>query len=136
MIKPNVTEFADLTGIVDTDETSLVSAAADDLVERGSAELVVLSLGPAGAYAAARGRRGVQHLRSPVVPVRSRAGAGDSMLGAMVAGAAQGMDVGVFVRLGIAAGAAAVMQDGAEVAHAVHVWRLFARLEHTADRAG
>ena len=44
MIKPNMVELAELTGIVDTHEASLVDAA-DALVQLGSTEIVVLSLG-------------------------------------------------------------------------------------------
>lgn len=127
MIKPNVVELAELTGISDTDEASLVEAA-DQLVQLGAAEIVVLSLGPAGAYAAARDLSG-EHLRSPVVPIRSRVGAGDSMVGAMVTAASRGMDTRQIVRLGLAGGAAAVMQDGSEVAQASDVWRLYERLQ-------
>ena len=126
MIKPNVVELAELTGIADTDEASLVDAA-DALVQLGSAEIVVLSLGPAGAYAAARDLKG-EHLRSPVVPIRSRVGAGDSMVGAMVTAASRGMATRQIVRLGLAGGAAAVQQDGSEVAQAGDVWRLYSRL--------
>lgn len=127
MIKPNVIELAELSGVVDSDEASLVEAA-DQMVHHGSAEIVVLSLGPAGAYAAARDLTG-EHVRSPVVPIRSRVGAGDSMVGAMVTAASRGMDTRQIVRLGLAGGAAAVMQDGSEVAHADDVWRLYSRLQ-------
>ena len=126
MIKPNVIELAELTGIVDSDEASLVEAA-DQLVQLGSADIVVLSLGPAGAYAVARDLQG-EHVRSPVVPIRSRVGAGDSMVGAMVTAASRGMATRQIVRLGLAGGAAAVMQDGTEVAQAGDVWRLYSRL--------
>ena len=130
LTKPNDTELAALCGVREGDEESLVEAA-HRLVERGSTELVVLSLGSAGAYVAGKGLDG-EHLRSPVVPVRSRVGAGDSMVGAMVAGSAQGMDTEAIARLGVAAGAAAVMQDGSEVAQAADVWRLFSRLQRPA----
>ncbi len=127
MIKPNMVELAELTGIVDTHEASLVDAA-DALVQLGSAEIVVLSLGPAGAYAAARDLEG-EYLRSPVVPIRSRVGAGDSMVGAMVTAASRSMPTRQIVRLGLAGGAAAVIQDGSEVAQAGDVWRLYSRLQ-------
>jgi 6-phosphofructokinase 2 len=128
MIKPNVVELGELTGIADTHEASLVDAA-DALVHRGSAELVVLSLGPAGAYATGLDLKG-EHLRSPVVPVGSRVGAGDSMVGALVTAASRGMTTRQIVRLGLAGGAAAVIQEGSEVAQAADVWRLYSRLEH------
>ncbi len=127
MIKPNVIELAELSGIGDSDEAALVEAA-DQLVQLGSAEIVVLSLGPAGAYATARDLSG-EHLRSPVVPIISRVGAGDSMVGAMVTAASRGMDTQQLVRLGLAGGAAAVMQSGSEVAQAGDVWRLYSRLQ-------
>lgn len=126
MIKPNAFELAELAGIEDTDEASL-ERAANELVESGEVEMIVLSLGPAGAYATGGGLSGT-YLRSPVVPIRSRVGAGDSTVGAMLVGASQQMAAREIVRLGVAAGAAAIMQDGSEVARAKDVWELFTRL--------
>ncbi|HAW23843.1 MAG TPA: phosphofructokinase, partial [Pseudomonas sp.] len=54
----------------------------------------------------------LQRLRSPQVPVVSAVGAGDSMLGAIVLGLAEGRSLDEAVRYGIAAGTATVMRPG------------------------
>ncbi|HLK42417.1 MAG TPA: hexose kinase [Thermoleophilia bacterium] len=126
MIKPNLVELAALTGIEHAHEDAL-ERAATALVDDGRAELVVLSLGPAGAFAVGRGYPG-EHVRAPIVPVRSRVGAGDSMVGGVVVADRLGLDMPACVRLGAAAGAAAVMRRGAEVCAAQDVWRLARRV--------
>jgi fructose-1-phosphate kinase PfkB-like protein len=52
------------------------------------------------------------------------------MVGALVTAASRGMTTRQIVRLGLAGGAAAVIQEGSEVAQAADVWRFYSRLEH------
>jgi len=71
---------------------------------------------------------GVRRLRAPSVPVRSKVGAGDSMVGGLVLGLHMAMPLEDSVRLGIAAGAAAVMTPGTELCRREDVFRLFEQL--------
>ncbi len=126
LLKPNAAELQQLIGHgISTDEE--FEAAADQLVADGAAEVLVLSLGAGGAYVARRGAPGIS-LRAPTVPIRSRIGAGDSMVAGIVTGLARGWAVEEAVTHGLAAGAAAVMTAGSELARAADVERLYERM--------
>ncbi|MDX8479565.1 1-phosphofructokinase family hexose kinase [Mesorhizobium sp. VK24D] len=90
-----------------------VGRAASDIVASGAAELVAITMGVDGALLASA--RGV--LREPAIHVRVRSalGAGDSFLGAMVWALSEGRSPEEAFRLGVAAGAAAVMKPGFEL---------------------
>jgi 6-phosphofructokinase 2 len=80
------------------------------LIARNLADALVVSLGAGGATLITR-EKFVQ-MRPPVVPVRSKVGAGDSMVGGIVWALSEGKDLVDAVRWGIATGSAAVMSDG------------------------
>lgn len=124
-IKPNLAEFQALVGEElphDRDQ----QRAARRLLEAGRVEGVLLSLGAGGALLVTA--QGAHHLPSPVVPIRSKVGAGDSMVAGLVAGLARGWTPLEAARLGVAAGAAAVMTEGTELSHADDVRTLYADL--------
>ncbi|MBW3663647.1 MAG: 1-phosphofructokinase family hexose kinase [Actinobacteria bacterium] len=123
LLKPNATELRDLWG-GDLEDDDL-EAAARRLAERGAADVIVLSLGSGGAYLATSD--GGRHLRAPTVPIESRVGAGDSMVAGIAVGLVRGWEVTDAVRLGLAAGAAAVMTPGTELARADDIERLYRR---------
>jgi 6-phosphofructokinase 2 len=129
LMKPNAGELAQLCGHELDDQD--FAREADRLVASGAAEVLVLSLGAGGAYLARAGEAGM-HLPVPTVPIKSRIGAGDSMVAGIVTGLARGWDIVEAVRLGLAAGAAAVMTAGTELARAEDVERLY---RHVGDRS-
>lgn len=112
LVKPNYREFIDLVGREPKDEMEQ-EALALSLVRQSNCEVVLLSLGAAGVLLATR--EGAERIRAPLVPVRSKVGAGDSTVAGVVLGLAQGRPVRDAVLLGIAAGAAAVMTPGSEL---------------------
>jgi 6-phosphofructokinase 2 len=125
LLKPNAREFGELVGeTVESEEQQ--EKLARGLIERGSCEVLVLSLGAAGVLLATRDR--LERVRSPSVRIRSKVGAGDSMLAAIVLGLARGQNVRGAVCFGVAAGAAAVMTPGTELCRREDVHRLHARL--------
>jgi 6-phosphofructokinase 2 len=67
-------------------------------------------------------------VRSPTVRIRSAVGAGDSMVGGIVAALATGRPLREAIRYGVAAGAAAVMTDGTQLCRRADVERLDARM--------
>jgi 6-phosphofructokinase 2 len=75
--------------------------------------VVVVSLGAAGALLVEK--NGHQRLRAPTVPIKSKVGAGDSMVAGITLRLSQGHSVPQSVRFGVAAGAAAVMTSGTEL---------------------
>jgi len=88
-------------------------AFADALVARGAARMVVLARGADGSVLVGDGLR--LHCRPPVVPVKSKVGAGDSFTGAFVLALARGAVPGDALRLATAAAAAAVMTSSTEL---------------------
>ena len=93
------------------------------IVASGGAEVVVVSLGAGGALVASSA--GCERLRSPTVPVRSKVGAGDSMVAGIVFGLARDYSLRDAVCFGIAAGAAAVMMPGTRLCRREDAERLF-----------
>jgi 6-phosphofructokinase 2 len=112
LIKPNVRELAGLTG-QDADEGQAVERQAKSLVENQKVQVVVVSLGRGGALLVTADV--VRHFRSPTVPIRSKVGAGDSMLAGIVLSLARNETVDQAVAFGVAAGTAAVMTPGTEL---------------------
>ncbi|MBP1468531.1 1-phosphofructokinase family hexose kinase [Candidatus Chloroploca sp. M-50] len=122
LIKPNLRELALLVGRPLDDEAE-VERAALELVSSGRTTVVVVSLGAAGALLATGTT--CERLRSPTVPIRSKVGAGDSMVAGIVAGLVRGLDLREAVRFGVAAGAAAVMTPGSELCRRDDTERLY-----------
>jgi len=122
LIKPNMTELRDLAGRDIGDESDIEDAAAA-LIEKGWSEAVVVSLGAAGALLKTRDM--TERLRAPTVPIRSKVGAGDSMVAGIALSLARGQTLSEAVRFGVAAGASAVMTPGSELCRKEDTERLF-----------
>ncbi|MFO7497193.1 MAG: 1-phosphofructokinase family hexose kinase, partial [Desulfobacterales bacterium] len=73
LIKPNVREFRELVG-EEIKEESQIKAEARKMVESGRCEMVVISLGAAGALAVSKDF--AEHILPPTVPIISKVGAG------------------------------------------------------------
>jgi len=122
LCKPNLRELCDIAGVELADDLSQ-EAAVRAIIDRGGAEIVLASLGPGGALLA--WKDGLMRLRTPVVPIRSRVGAGDSTVGAMVMRLAEGWALPDAATFGVAAGAAAVMTHGSELCRREDTERLY-----------
>jgi 6-phosphofructokinase 2 len=112
LLKLNMHELGELAGREVKNESEL-EAIAMKIVETRQSEVVVVSLGAAGAFVVSK--HGDERLRAPAVPIKSKIGAGDSMVGGIVLSLAQGRPLREAVLFGIAAGAAAVMTPGTEL---------------------
>ncbi len=112
LLKTNLNEFSYLVG-EPLDDPSRLAEKAGEMVESGCIEHLVVSLGPRGAVAAWKGR--VVSVPSPDVPVRSRLGAGDSMVAGMVHALVRGLSMEEALAWGVAAGASAAMTDGSMI---------------------
>lgn len=125
-MKPNLRELRQLTGDkLESEEEQ--SKALQDIVERGGAQFILLSLGAAGAVLATAD--GTRHLRAPTVKIRSKVGAGDSMVGGIVWALAEGYAPLEAARMGVAAGAAAVMTPGTELCQREDALELFEQIK-------
>lgn len=122
LIKPSLNELASLIGRMPESEREQ-EGALRELIAAGAAEVIVLSLGAAGALYASGDR--LERIAASSVPMVSAVGAGDSMLGAVVLALAQGRELGDAVRYGVAAGAATVMRPGTQLCLREDVERLF-----------
>ena len=122
LVKPNQNELSALIGR-ELEHPDDVRHAAKELVNRGAAERVVVSLGPQGALAVDRDNW-VQIVPPPVKKM-STVGAWDSMVGAMTLQLAKGADLFEIVRFGVAAGSAATLNLGTRLCSLEDTQRLY-----------
>jgi 6-phosphofructokinase 2 len=125
LLKPNMRELAHLAGHKIESELEQ-ERVAQDLITNGNAEVVVVSLGAAGALLASA--IGLARLRAPTVKIVSKIGAGDSMVAGIVLALVRGENLENAVRFGIAAGAAAVMTPGTELCRREDAEKLYERI--------
>jgi 6-phosphofructokinase 2 len=126
LLKPNVREFRELVG-EEVQEESQIKAAARKIVESGQCEVLVISLGAAGVLVVSETY--TEHILSPTVPVKSKIGAGDSMVAGIALSLARGNPLRESVRFGVAAGTAAVMTPGTELCRRADAERLYESME-------
>ncbi|PCD02161.1 hypothetical protein COC42_11885 [Sphingomonas spermidinifaciens] len=121
LLKPSLSELEALTGRKLADEAA-EEAAARGLIARGFARAILVSLGSRGALLVTTNHA----IRFPEisVPVRSTVGAGDAILAAVTLALSLGWTWEEAVRLGIAAGAAALAAPGTSLARREDVERL------------
>ena len=125
LIKPNIREFRDLVG-QEVKEESQIETEAVKMVQSGRCEILVISLGAAGALLVSK--EVVEPIRPPTVPIVSKVGAGDSMVAGIVLSLARGKTERESVFFGVAAGAAAVMTPGTELCRREDAERLYAKM--------
>ncbi|MDI5886902.1 1-phosphofructokinase family hexose kinase [Flavobacterium yafengii] len=112
MIKPNVGELAKLIG-VERLELEEVNEAAKQIIAKGGAEIVVVSLGPQGGVLVTKDS--YDFVPAPNVAKKSTVGAGDSMVGGMVWALSQNKSLKEVIRWGVACGSAATMNEGTQL---------------------
>lgn len=126
LIKPNCNELAELVGD-ELDDDEGIEAAAAEIIQSGGAEVVLVSLGRAGALLVTADHP-PERFTAPSVPLRSKVGAGDSLVGGLVAALSRGEPLRDAVAWGIAAGAATVMTEGTKLCRREDVERLYPRV--------
>jgi 6-phosphofructokinase 2 len=127
LLKMSLREFEELSGrALPTPRDQEDAARA--LIDRGRAEVLVLSLGDRGALlATATETRSFEAVRVEVV---GSVGAGDSMVAGIVCGLVRGWSLVEAVRFGMAAGAAALLRPGTELCCREDAERLYGALSH------
>jgi len=131
LIKPNVRELSELAGKELLEDAELCQVARD-LIASSKLQVVVTSLGSAGVVLVTE--QHYENIRAPTVKVRSKVGAGDSTVAGIVLGLAQEKDIRDAVRLGVAAGSAAVMTEGTELCRQEDAWRLYEAMSRDTER--
>ena len=130
LLKASVRELRECVerGLVNESEQL---AAAHELVDRGCAQVVVVSLGSKGALVATP--TASQHYSSVTVPSGSGVGAGDAMVAGITVGLSRGWQLDKAVRLGIAAGAAMLLTPGTAPCTREDVERFFEMVADPVD---
>lgn len=126
LLKPNLAELSALAGVSEL-QIDQVDEAALHIINKGNCEVVVVSLGAAGALLVSKDI--VQHVPAPTVKKRSTVGAGDSMVAGMTLSLSQGRTLLETVRYGVACGSAATINVGTELCKLEDVERLYAGMK-------
>jgi 6-phosphofructokinase 2 len=124
LIKPNLGELSMLVG---KEELNLerVDEAAKEVINNSKCEVIVVSMGPAGAMLVTKEQ--TMHVMPPAVKRKSTVGAGDSMVAGIVLSLSKGKNLMDAVQYGVACGTAATMNPGTELCRkedAEHLYKL------------
>ena len=122
MIKPSKNELASLVETFSLDDQS-ISAAAQDIINKGYAEVVVVSLGGDGVLFASKDM--VKSFCPPEVNKVSTVGAGDSMVAGIVLSLLHHKDLEYAIKYGVACGSAAIMNPGTALCKPEDVEKIF-----------
>jgi len=125
LIKPNLREFQELVGRELKDEDQIKKEALK-LIKDKCCQVIVISIGAGGALLVSDQQ--AEFMRPPTVPIKSKVGAGDSMLAGIVLSLARGENLKKSFLYGIAAGSAAVMTPGTELCRKEDTDRLFDKM--------
>lgn len=126
LLKPNLGELAKLVGRDHLKGTE-VATAAKELITRGAANMIAVSMGADGAIMVTAD--GIFEVKAPEVEKRSTVGAGDSMVAGMLYGLTQQWPAADVLAYGVACGSAATMNEGTELCKKPDADRLFKQMK-------
>lgn len=109
MIKPNIGELCKMLNVEWLDKEEIPDAA-QQAIRDGFAEIVVVSMGAAGAWLISRDEK--HFCEAPVVEKKSTVGAGDSMVAGIIYMLQQQKPLKEALAFGVACGTAATMNEG------------------------
>lgn len=112
LLKPNLGELSSLAGKEEIN-INMIGSVANELISKGSCEVLVVSMGAAGAMLVTA--EDSYHITAPAVKRKSTVGAGDSMVAGIVLSLANGKQVLDAVKYGVACGTAATQNPGTEL---------------------
>lgn len=122
LIKPNNHELAKMLNLEEI-QNNEVADAAQQAVRDGFAEVMVVSMGPDGAWLVTADKR--YFAEAPPVEKRSTVGAGDSMVAGVTYQLQRGATLREALQFGVACGSAATMNYGSQLFKADDARRLF-----------
>jgi 6-phosphofructokinase 2 len=126
-VKPSMSELEALVGRRLDNATA--EEAAKDLVKRGRAEIVAVTMGASGAIVVTGD--GVLRVDAPKVETRSAVGAGDAFVGAMTLALSRGEPIEDALVLATAAGAATALTPVSKVCALTDVTRIHEEMKRT-----
>jgi len=122
LLKPNTKELGELVGR-ELNTIKEQEEAAIEVVNSGQIEILVVSMGAAGAMIFSK--EGQFHVGAPSVKKKSTVGAGDSMVAGLVYSLSEGNNTHDALRFGVACGTAATMNVGTELCKGEDVLKLY-----------
>lgn len=126
LIKPNIGELCNMlnTDWVDPEE---IPAASQQAIADGFAEIIVVSMGPKGAWLVTN--KESYFAKAPEVSKKSTVGAGDSMVAGITYFLQKGKSLQEAIRFGVACGSAATMNDGTQLFNKADAERLYTQIQ-------
>jgi len=133
LLKPNLNELQTLAGEKIWNEVQ-IEETARRIIRQGICQVLVVSLGAAGAILVTKDI--FERFRTPTVKIKSKVGAGDSMVAGIVLSLARGKSLREALLFGVSAGAAAVATPGTELCNQEDTERLYNHLlsQHSPSR--
>jgi len=125
LIKPNLGELANLTG-VEISSAQQAELAAKALIKNYECKNIVVSLADKGAMMVTKDA--TYFAKPPKVTVKSTVGAGDSMVAGIIFAIHQGMSLSDSLRFGVACGTAATLNPGTELCYKADAEALFPKV--------
>lgn len=122
LAKPNIHELEELVGRELESDDQIIEAARA-FIDDHELEVLLVSLGGGGALLVSADL--TERLHAPTVKIRSKVGAGDSMVGGLAFALDRGLPLSDAAKMAVAAGAAAVMTEGTDLCHREDVERLY-----------
>jgi 6-phosphofructokinase 2 len=125
LIKPNLYEFQQLIGVSVQNEAKIIHEA-QEIIQSNKCKYLIISLGKDGIFFITKDN--FKHITSPLIPIKSRVGAGDCMVGGITLMLAKEKSIEEAMRYGVSAGAAAVMTSGTELCRLEDTERIYASM--------
>lgn len=122
MIKPNISELCKMLKIEEL-ENNEVPNAAQQAIRDGFAEIIVVSMGPDGAWLVSADKK--YFAAAPSIEKKSTVGAGDSMVAGITYMLQQKQTLKQALNFGVACGSAATMNDGTQLFKPEDAQRLY-----------
>ena len=122
MIKPNIGELCKMLNVDWLDKNDIPDAAQQAIAD-GFAEIIVVSMGPDGAWLVNKDHR--YFVAAPSVEKKSTVGAGDSMVAGITYSLQKNSTLREAIRFGVACGSAATMNEGTQLFNKADVEKLF-----------
>ncbi len=125
LLKPNLGELSSLAGKNELNGNEVIDVARD-LINKGRCEVIVVSMGAAGAMLITKNE--TQQIIPPLVKRTSTVGAGDSMVAGIVLSLSRQKPLLEAVQYGVACGTAATLNSGTQLCKLEDVDKLFAEI--------
>jgi 6-phosphofructokinase 2 len=112
LIKPNSSELCKMLDVETLDKNEIADAAQQAIAD-GFAEIIVVSMGPDGAWLVSADEK--YFVAAPPVEKKSTVGAGDSMVAGITYSLQKQLSLKEAIRFGVACGSAATINHGTQL---------------------